>query len=138
MNLPHLNLLSALTQKMSWLNDRQRVLAENVANVDTPCYRAADLRPLDFGSELSLAQHKLQPVATDPGHITLVSAESGGGDQGPNKVPDDLTLNGNTVSMEEEMVKVSDTASDYQLMTNLYKKQLGMLKLAIGQSSGTS
>jgi len=137
MNLPHLNLLTALTQKMNWLTDRQKVLAENVANIDTPRYRASDLRPLDFGSELSQVQQKLQPVTTDPGHISLVSAELAGV-EGPNAVPDDMSLNGNTVSLEEEMVKVSKTASDYQLMTNLYKKQLGMIKLAIGQSSGSS
>jgi len=38
------------------------------------------------------------------------------------------------VSLEDEMIKVSDTTSDYQLMTNLYKKQVGLIKTAIGRS----
>jgi flagellar basal-body rod protein FlgB len=132
MDLANLPLFSAITRKMSWLTSRQRVLAENVANVDTPQYKAADLRPLDFRRELAQFQGKLQPVATDPKHLSgtvpvSASAEETVAD------PVERDINGNTVSVEDEMIKVSDSMADYQLMTSLYKKQIGMIKAALGR-----
>jgi flagellar basal-body rod protein FlgB len=137
MDLANLPLFSAITRKMNWLTNRQRVLAENVANVDTPQYKAADLRPLDFRGELTQAQGKLQPVATDPKHLNGTIPVSTAQEQ----VVADQTerdISGNTVSLEDEMMKVSETMADYQLMTSLYKKQVGMLKEAIGRGGGGS
>ena len=132
MDLANLPLFSAITRKMNWLTNRQRVLAENVANVDTPQYKAADLRPLDFRGELAQVQGKLQPAATDPKHLGGTIPVSTVQEQ---VVADqaERDISGNTVSIEDEMMKVSETMADYQLMTSLYKKQVGMLKEAIGR-----
>lgn len=132
MDLAKLPLFGALTRKMNWLTAREKVLAENVANVNTPNYKASDLRPLDFRQELASVQPKLQPVTTDPKHLTGtvpardVALETQTTEEARN-------LDGNTVSIEDEMLKVSQTAADYQLMTNLYRKQVGILKEAIGR-----
>lgn len=135
MDFTNLPLLGALTRKMNWLTERQRVLSENIANANTPHYQSVDLRPLDFRKQLDETQARLQLVSTDPGHFT----------SGPNppavpadalvKAPEDRELSGNTVSVEDEMIKVSQTAADYQLMTNLYKKQIGLIKDAIGHGA---
>jgi flagellar basal-body rod protein FlgB len=134
MDLANLPLFQALSRKMNWLTARQDVLSRNVANIDTPQYQAKDLRPLDFRSTLAGATARLQPVSTDSKHL------SGSLPVAPPaqlvKSDEERSINGNTVSVEDEMMKVSDTATDYQLMTNLYKKQLGMLKAAIGHSNG--
>ena len=137
MDLANLPLFSAITRKMNWLTNRQRVLAENVANVDTPQYKAADLRPLDFRGELAQVQGKLQPVATDPKHLSGTVPVSAAQEQ---VVTDqaDRDISGNTVSIEDEMMKVSETMADYQLMTSLYKKQVGLLKEAIGRGGAGS
>jgi flagellar basal-body rod protein FlgB len=137
MDLANLPLFSAITRKMGWLTNRQRVLAENVANVDTPQYKAMDLRPLDFRGELAQLQGRLQPVTTDPNHLagTIPVADDAAGEQAEQPVERDI--NGNTVSIEDEMMKVSDTMADYQLMTSLYKKQIGMFKQALGRGSGS-
>ncbi len=132
MDLAKLPLFGALTRKMNWLTAREKVLAENVANVNTPNYKASDLRPLDFRQELASTQTRLQPVTTDPRHLTgtLVSTEA----RLETKPTEEArNLDGNTVSIEDEMLKVSQTAADYQLMTNLYRKQVGILKEAIGR-----
>src|ERR1700761_5853528 len=115
MNLTDLPLFSALTQKMSWISDRQKLLAENVANVDTPNYQATDLRPLDFSSTLSSVQQPLEmaPVASNAGHITLVSDQVQIPESQRIQTPEDKQINGNTVSMEDEMMKISDNSSDY-------------------------
>ncbi|MBM3511367.1 MAG: hypothetical protein FJX61_14700 [Alphaproteobacteria bacterium] len=53
MNLQKVPILSMLTKKMSWLNERQRVLAQNIANADTPGYRPSDLKNVDFARQVS-------------------------------------------------------------------------------------
>ena len=137
MDLNNMPLLAALTKKMNWLTARQKVVTENVANADTPGFKASDLRPLDFRKELAEVTHstspKLAPTTTEPRH--LVGTEAAARlDPQIEKVTTDRDINGNTVSLEDEMIKVSDTTSDYQLMTNLYKKQVGLIKTAIGRS----
>src|SRR5271169_6873341 len=67
-------ILSMLRERMEWHQERQRVLAENVANADTPNYRARDLAPPDFSHEVQLASLALD--RTNPLHIT---AQGGGG-----------------------------------------------------------
>ena len=44
---------SMLRERMTWLNQRQDVLSQNVANADTPGYVARDLKPLDFDDVLN-------------------------------------------------------------------------------------
>lgn len=137
MDLNNMPLLAALSKKINWLTARQKVVTENVANADTPGFKASDLRPLDFRKELAEVTHsstpKLAPTTTDPRH--LVGTESAARlEPVVEKTTTDRDINGNTVSLEDEMMKVSDNASDYQLMTNLYKKQVGLIKTAIGRS----
>ena len=52
MAIPDLPILSMLRTRMQWHQERQRVLAENVANAETPRYRARDLAPPNFASTL--------------------------------------------------------------------------------------
>jgi flagellar basal-body rod protein FlgB len=136
MDLANLPLFSAITRKMNWLTNRQKVLAENVANVDTPQYKAADLRPLDFRNELAKTEGRLQMVSTDQRHLSGTVPANEGQAQ-PLAQAEERDINGNTVSLEDEMMKVSETMADYQLMTSLYKKQIGMLKEALGRSGGS-
>lgn len=136
-------LFSAITRKMNWLTERQKVLAENIANADTPGFKASDLRSLDFSAELASTQGgsggggapKLALAATDPGHLTASPSSDPSKAQTNKKAPQEI--NGNSVSLEDEVTKLSETSVDYQMMTNLYKKQIGLIKTAIGQSSGS-
>src|SRR5579863_4806516 len=75
MDLPDIPLLSMLRQRMSWLNQRQDVLSQNVANSDTPGYAARDLKPVDFSQALqdatSGAPSGSSMRTTDPRHISI-------------------------------------------------------------------
>jgi flagellar basal-body rod protein FlgB len=137
MDLSNLPLFAALSRKMEWLSDRQKVLSENVANADTPHYQASDLRPLDFKKELQQTSGRLELVSTDAQHITATPTANAIPADALVKTADDRVIDGNTVSLEDEMIKVSQTAADYQLMTNLYKKQISMLKDAIGRGGAS-
>lgn len=134
MNLPSIPLLDVLRARMSWLNARQGVLAQNVANADTPGYVAQDIKPLDFAKVLENATSpaSLSPglSTTDPRHIALPGTQASGG-LNVNEFEDSPT-NGDAVSSEEEMIKVADTQAQYQAAANLYSKAVGMMRTAIG------
>jgi flagellar basal-body rod protein FlgB len=135
MDLSSIPLLQAINKKMSWLGERQQVLAQNVANADTPDYVAQDLKPLDFKSLLRHSAAKLHLVTTDAQHIA--TPRHGGGSFRARAVGDgERTLTGNNVDLEAEMMKVSETASDYQLATDLYRRQLTLFRTVLGHSGG--
>jgi flagellar basal-body rod protein FlgB len=132
-------LMNGLTQKMGFLQARQRVLAENVSNSDTPGFQARDIKAPDFASALGQAQkqqsaggQQLQLAATEVGHINYI-----GGDKEaefhPEKVRKtyEVSPENNSVSLEESLMKSSQNAIDYQLVTNIYNKNLDMLRMAI-------
>ena len=55
MAISDLPIFSMLRTRMNWHQERQRLLAENVANADTPGYRPRDLAPLNFGRQVQQA-----------------------------------------------------------------------------------
>lgn len=134
MNLSKLPLFSLISQRLGWLTERHKVLAENVANADTPNYKARDLKPVKFEAMMAAASGagRLQPAATADRHIAPRGADAAKANAVRNN--DETTLSGNSVSIEREMMKVAETATDYQLVTNLYRKQIGMIKAVIGRN----
>jgi flagellar basal-body rod protein FlgB len=137
MDLPDIPLLSMLRTRMTWLNQRQDVLTQNVANADTPKYVAHDLKPVDFSRELQHAaspfQSASQLAVTDPRHIALKTSTSGDSFENIEVRDSEASPNGNSVSLEQEMIKVSDTQAQFQAATNLYSKAMSMMRTAIGQ-----
>jgi flagellar basal-body rod protein FlgB len=133
MGVTDVPILSMLRTRMDWAQQRQRVLAENVANADTPNYRARDLVAPKFDEQGVAATGALAPVAlvrTQPGHlgvsITASDAQttSAGYEQHPT---------GNAVNIEEEMMKVAANQMDYQTVTALYTRSLKLIKTALGK-----
>jgi flagellar basal-body rod protein FlgB len=125
-------LFDLLTQKMSYLNQKQGVLAENVANVDTPGYKQLELKPFSFGDALKQASAGM--AVTDARHI--VPASMAGTNARTIRTKDTEELpSGNTVDIEQQMMEVSKTSVDYQKTTALYHKWVGLLKIAIKGSS---
>jgi flagellar basal-body rod protein FlgB len=131
MDLPDVPLFAVLRQRMNWLHQRQDVLSENVANADTPNYVARDLKPLDFEQALSGTTGGPSLVTTNVRHISLTPTHMGKFED--HETPDqESSPNGNSVALEAEMVKVSDTQAQFQAAANLYAKAMTMMKEAIG------
>jgi flagellar basal-body rod protein FlgB len=132
MTLTDIPLLSMLREKMAWLNSRQALLSQNVANADTPNYAARDLKPVDFEQSLRDATRSGASTlrVTDPRHIAIrnASAEFQEEQSGQGAA----NANGNTVAIEEEMIKVADTQAQYQAAANIYSKAVSMMRTAIG------
>jgi flagellar basal-body rod protein FlgB len=130
MPISDIPILSMLRTRMQWHQERQRVLAENVANVDTPNYRPRDLAPLNFEHALQTASLAL--ARTDANHIDA-TGDSGsqfaeGGDQHFEVRP-----RGNAVTHEDEMMKLASNQMDYDAAASLYTHSLSLIKTAIGR-----
>lgn len=133
MALSDIALFGALKTRMTWLQTRQTLLAENVANADTPGYAARDLKPMPApqrpGEGMAAAA---VPARTHASHLTL----DAGIDGRPRPVEArsfEISPSGNAVALEEEMMKVAETQLDYQLATGLYGRGIGILKTALGR-----
>jgi flagellar basal-body rod protein FlgB len=135
MDMGQIPLFSLLTQRMQWLSARQALLAQNVANADTPNYIARDMTQVDFGKILANQNSATSISMTNVRHIP-VSVRGGGA---PYDQEDALgeggTPTGNVVSLEQEMIKLSDTQIQYQTATNLYQKAVNMFRTALGGRS---
>ena len=116
MNLPDLPLMSMLRTRMSWLHQRQDVLAQNVANADTPGYVARDM---NFAQALRQATGNGAPAAmlaaSKPGHITSSGAVDGASYSTLNyAAPSQTNLDRNTVDMDRERASFADNTVKYE------------------------
>lgn len=128
MAISDIPIFSMLRTRMQWHQERQRVLAENVSNADTPQFRPRDLAPPSF--DRSSTPQTVTLARTDPAHM----AGLGGGERfrGRNE-QFAVRPTGNAVHLEDEMLKVATNQMDYQAATQLYSRSLAMLKTAIGK-----
>ncbi|MCB1530653.1 MAG: flagellar basal body rod protein FlgB [Rhodospirillales bacterium] len=134
MTLQNIPLLQAMGAKMQYLSMRQDVLAQNIANADTPKYRARDLTKVDFGSVLEdvIDSDRVRMEKTHPGHMPSPDVTKSSKNQ-KQKITYEVAPAGNAVIVEEQMVKATQTTMDFNLMTNLMRKQTGMIRIALGR-----
>ena len=130
MPITDMPVLSALRTRMQWHQERQRVLAENIANSDTPKFKPRDLAEPNFQRAVSAAS-SLPMVRTSGNHF----AAAGGGDSFPSSTKDGYETRpaGNAVSLEDEMQKSATNQMDFAAASSLYSRSLGLLKIAIGR-----
>ena len=119
-----LRMASSLTAHAA---ERQKLIAQNVANADSPGFRPFDLKPPGLDRESS----GVALARTSAGHMSLTAGNGGFDNTGAPRF--ETTPNGNAVNLEDEMMKVAQNQSDYQLAASLYSKSLGLMKIAIGK-----
>ena len=130
MPISDIPIFSMLRSRMQWHQERQKVLAENVANSDTPHFRPRDLKPLDFGKELQ-ASTNLRLASTDQAHFG--SAPGTGTFATDRNGKYDVRPAGNGVNLEDEMMKVASNQMDYQAALSLYSRSMGLFRVALGK-----
>ena len=131
MAISDLPIFSMLRTRMNWHQERQRLLAENVANADTPNYRPRDLAPLDFAREVQQASGQLQLALTSPAHLSSPTATGAFATQRQGKF--DVRPAGNAVNLEDEMMKVAANQMDHQAAISLYSRSMGLIRTALGK-----
>ncbi|MCG8596308.1 MAG: flagellar basal body protein [Kiloniellales bacterium] len=136
MDFGKLPIFDVLARRMGWLGQRQEVLAQNIANADTPDYRPLDLKPGPFDRVLARETKPVRLARSDAGHLTAPQADKGR-DFKDGRVPGYETAPaGNAVVLEQQLVSVAETQMDFQMMTSLYRKHLGMFRTALGRGGG--
>lgn len=139
MNLSTLNVFRLATMKMGWLSERQGVLAQNIANADTPDYRAKDLKAPSFSKIISNGNpnpnHNVTMVQTAKGHmIAPVNSMGSRLIKERNKDVYEVSPNENAVIMEEQLIKISESSMNFKLASSIYSKNLSMFKMALNGS----
>ncbi|MFI4974492.1 MAG: flagellar biosynthesis protein FlgB [Caulobacterales bacterium] len=138
MTLDDMPLFAMLKSRMGYLSQRQTLIAQNVANSDTPGYAPRDLKPFSVVQQ-GLAASGVAPVApvqTSPMHLTGTLPMAPGGAK-PVVTPDsETTLNGNSVVLEEEMLKLSQSRMDYDTAVSFYQKSMALLQTALRKPGG--
>jgi len=134
MSIQNTPLMKAIAAKIDYLDKRQAVLAQNIANADTPGYQSSDLTKVDFGSVLKKLTHtnEVTLATTQPGHMPNPNGVANAKDR-PDKLTYEVAPDGNGVIMEEQMIKANQTQMDYSLMTNLMSKQVALYRIALGR-----
>ena len=129
------NIFAVLGKRMDWLSQRQQVLAENVANADTPNYVPRDLDEAEFGRILRNQLSPMAPKATHAAHLRGTVQRGGPANSTRQKDPYETSPSGNAVIIEEQLIKVTKTQSDYQMIVNLYRKHMDMVRIALGRGN---
>lgn len=135
MNLDKIGLFGALQTKMGWLGERQKIVAQNVANASTPGFRPRDLKPVDFAAVMAGdTQNNSVPLRlTNSGHMDIQ-----GGSSAHRSVisPDsETTMDGNQVVLEEQMLKMAESRMQFEAAIGFYQKSLGLIRMA-GKAPG--
>ena len=141
MTIQGLSLFQAMGAKMDYLGQRQKVISQNIANADTPNYRPLDLKPADFSGILSGIRAgggsgaQVKPVSlsgTDTMHFgTKCGSSTGDAKSVKQRDIYEASPDGNAVVIEEQMINAGETMMDYTLMTNLYQKNINLLRSAV-------
>ena len=115
-------------RRMAWAEQRQAVLAKNIANANTPKFQPADVP--DFARTLSRTS-MAEPLRTQPNHM-------GGTDPGGARIaagrPRTHSPDGNAVVLDQQLMKVADTVTTQALTTSIYKKYMGLFSIALGRA----
>ncbi len=122
-----IGLFNLASRKTAWLAARQATVATNIANANTPGYQAKDV--VSFNDVL--AKTRLDVASTDTGHLQVQGA--GPGEDAIAVAADDfdVTESGNTVGLEQQMIKSGEINRDYALTTNIVRSFHAMLMASL-------
>jgi flagellar basal-body rod protein FlgB len=131
MTLDDVPLFATLKSRLSYLADRQQVISQNVANTDTPGFTPSDLKPFTLPGQggAGAGLPPITPTLTSPMHMTGTPA--GRLKSKPVNSPDsETTLDGNSVVLEEEMMRMTQARMDYDTAISFYQQSLTMIQQA--------
>lgn len=121
-----IHLFTLASRQADWLSMRQTAVAQNVANADTPKYRAVDVSP--FSDVLD--QTRLELAVTRNGHFDIKGIEI---DATSVRKADawEVTHSGNSVSLEQEMIKAGEIHTSFSLNRSVVGAFSRMLSSAL-------
>jgi flagellar basal-body rod protein FlgB len=137
-NVP--GLVAGIGQAMRHLSERQRVVSQNIANSETPGYKAREVDAPDFSDLLaqtdagrSSARVVRPRISLSSGMAALGAHEPASGNVRLDKEFSEVKPDGNNVTLEDQLLKMGQIQTDFATMTNLYRKQMSLMKTALGR-----
>ena len=142
-------IFAMLKSRMGYLSQRQKVIAQNVANGDTPDYQPRDLKAYSFKATLDQqaagqpyrggpvsgpSTTGVQMMATSAAH--MAPSKPAGIWRAPEQADSETTLDGNSVTLEDQMLKMTDARMNYEAAVGFYQKSMQMLKTSTRRPSG--
>jgi flagellar basal-body rod protein FlgB len=125
MDPTQIGLFELAERRLSWLDRRSAVLAQNVANADTPSWRVRDLQPFDA----ALTRVGVLPLRTNSQHLAGTSTTVAG----TRTLTGERSPDGNAVRLDVELTKVADTDTAHMLVSDIWKKYMGLFRTALGR-----
>lgn len=132
-------LLDGIAAKLRHLGDRQQVIAANIANADTPGFKARTLRAPDFAAmvERGSASARADRPSVQP---TERMAALGATRRSASNVVLDRSVmetkgDGNNVTLETQLLALGEVQADHATLASIYRKQLGLIRSALGGRS---
>lgn len=128
-----LSVIALAKSRMDWVAKRQEVLAENVANANTPKFIPSDVKDFNFKAVLQNSGNvsAVQVKVTNPMHVQPVMTDT------LNVVKDrrdfESSADGNAVVLDEQLAKLGEAKGAYDTAASLFQKQYKMLKTALGK-----
>jgi flagellar basal-body rod protein FlgB len=133
MDYSGIKLMQMMQTKMAYLSEKQDVLAQNIANADTPGFEAKKMRNLDF-ERMALAEaRRLQLRGSSSGTSLEGARHTQEFRQDKQRKTYETTPVENNIALEEQMAMVAMNNLEYTTVTNLYTKTSGMFRIAMGQ-----
>ncbi|MCA0994802.1 flagellar basal body rod protein FlgB [Alloyangia pacifica] len=129
MKLGGMSFFQLASDRMTWLGARQTVISENIANADTPNYKAREVN--DFAEALEGQRSFNGLSTTDSQHIRNTTTAPDGVRIERDETAWEGSLDGNTVSVEQQTIKAAEVAGNYRLAAELYRKGNSLLTIAV-------
>ncbi len=129
MTIAGISLFDLAERRLTWLDNRQQRLAQNIANADTPGWAPSDLAP--FAADIGRVQGAL--LRTDPGHFGPSGVPARVSEAHIRNTSGERAPDGNAVSLNDQLARLAGTETAHDLATDIYRKYLGFFRLAIGR-----
>ena len=130
-----LDIFRAIAMRMDWLGQRQTVIADNIANSDTPEFLPRDLKNGSFQRALNGTLATVRPAVSHPQHIAArPGRDAAAADEQRDRY--ETAPSGNAVVLEEQLIKSAKTQADHSAMARLYKKHMQLLRMAVRSGGG--
>jgi len=132
MDLASLKLFKMAMTRMDWASQRQKLLAQNISNADSPHYRPKDVKEVNFKQILKGELVARVPVSrTDANHLKGTIPEQDHFRSAGERKTFEESPDGNQVVIEEQMQKVGDTRSAYDTAVTIMQANLKMLSMVV-------
>jgi len=123
-----IGLMELAQRRLAWTEQRQAVLARNVANASTPAFQARDIQSFPD----ALRDTAATPARTQPAH--LAPRDTTGGFAVRPVRPRARAPDGNSVALDDQLSRLADTESAQALTSSIFKKYMGLFAMALGKA----